>query len=50
MFLDNAPEEMNFFASMIDKDCIERITKVRNSEFKRMTYTEAIEILEKSRC
>ena len=46
--LDNAPEEMNFFASMIDKDCINRITKVRNSDFKRMTYTEAIEILEKA--
>ena len=39
---------MEFFASMIDKDCINRITKVRNSDFKRMTYTEAIEILEKA--
>ena len=46
--LEHAPEEMNFFASMIDKDCINRITKVRNSDFKRMTYTEAIEILEKA--
>ncbi|MCB7267671.1 asparagine--tRNA ligase, partial [Erysipelatoclostridium ramosum] len=42
--LENAPEEMKFFNSMIDKECIERITKVRNSEFKRMTYTEAIEL------
>ncbi len=46
--LDNAPAEMEFFASMIDKDCINRITKVKNSDFKRMTYTEAIEILEKA--
>lgn len=30
---------------MIDKSCIERITKVRNSDFKRMTYTEAIDLL-----
>ena len=43
--LENAPEEMKFFNTMIDKSCIERITKVRNSDFKRMTYTEAIELL-----
>ena len=46
--LENASEEMKFFESMIDKECIERITKVRNSEFKRMTYTEAIDILQKA--
>ena len=46
--LENALEEMKFFNSMIDKECIERITKVRNSEFKRMTYTEAIELLKKA--
>ena len=46
--LENSPEEMKFFNSMIDKECIERITKVRNSEFKRMTYTEAIELLKKA--
>ena len=46
--LENAPEEMKFFNSIIDKECIERITKVRNSEFKRMTYTEAIELLKKA--
>lgn len=43
--LENAPEEMNFFNSMIDKNVIERITKVRDSEFKRLPYTEAIDIL-----
>ena len=46
--LENASEEMKFFESMIDKECIEIITKVRNSEFKRMTYTEAIDILQKA--
>ncbi len=37
--LENAPEEMKFFEKMIDKDCIKRITNVRDSEFKRMTYS-----------
>lgn len=46
--LDNAAEEMKFFNSMIDKQCIERITKVRQSEFKRMPYTEAIEHLKQA--
>lgn len=46
--LENAPEEMAFFEKMIDKECIERITKVRDSEFKRMPYTEAIELLKKA--
>lgn len=46
--LDNAPEEMKFFNTMIDKECIDRITKVLNSDFKRMTYTEAIELLKKA--
>lgn len=43
--LENAPEEMKFFESRIDKDCIKRISAIRDSEFKRMTYTEAIEYL-----
>lgn len=46
--LDNAPEEMKFFESMIDKDCINRIKAVRDSDFKRMTYTEAIDYLLKA--
>lgn len=46
--LENAPEEMAFFEKMIDHDCINRIKAVRNSEFKRMTYTEAIELLKKA--
>lgn len=46
--LENASEEMKFFNTMIDKEAIDRITKVRNSEFKRMPYREAIEILKKA--
>ena len=46
--LDNAPEEMKFFQQRIDHDCIKRITKVRDSHFARMTYSEAIEYLQKA--
>ena len=42
---DNCPAEMEFFNSMIDKGLIERLDQVKNSEFRRMDYTEAIEIL-----
>jgi asparaginyl-tRNA synthetase len=46
--LENAPEEMNFFNSFVDKGLIERLNGVVNSEFGHVTYTEAIEILEKN--
>ncbi|MDO4940287.1 MAG: asparagine--tRNA ligase [Erysipelotrichaceae bacterium] len=46
--LENAPEEMNFFNSMIDKTLLERLNNVLNSEFRRMPYTEAIDILLKA--
>ncbi|MCM1143696.1 MAG: asparagine--tRNA ligase [Blautia sp.] len=45
--LENAPEEMNFFNQFVDKGLIERLQHVLNSEFGHVTYTEAIEILEK---
>ena len=47
--LEHAKEEMEFFASMIDKECIKRVTHVANSNFERMTYTKAIEYLEKAK-
>lgn len=47
--LEHAPEEMAFFEKVIDKDCVERIKHVANSEFKRMPYTEAIAELEKAK-
>ena len=42
-----APEEMNFFNSFVDKGLIDRLTNVATSEFARITYTDAIEILKK---
>ncbi len=46
--LENAPEEMEFFNQFIDKGLLERLNHVVNSEFGRITYTEAVEILEKN--
>lgn len=46
--LEHAPEEMNFFNSFIDKGLIERLQHVASSDFGHVTYTEAIEILEKN--
>ncbi len=46
--LENAPEEMNFFNSFIDKGLLDRLHHVLDSEFGHVTYTEAIEILEKN--
>ena len=46
--LENAPEEMNFFNSFIDKGLIERLNNIVNSDFGRVTYTEAVDLLKKS--
>ena len=45
--LENAPEEMNFFNQFVDKGLLERLDNVVNSDFGRITYTDAIEILKK---
>lgn len=45
--LEQCPEEMQFFNSFIDKGLLERLNHVLNSDFRHVTYTEAIEILEK---
>ena len=46
--MDNCKEEINFFNSMIDKTLIDRLNAVVNSDFRRMPYTEAIDILLKA--
>ena len=46
--MENAPEEMAFFNSFVDKGLIERLNHIVNSEFGHITYTEAAEILKKS--
>ncbi|MBQ9401974.1 MAG: asparagine--tRNA ligase [Lachnospiraceae bacterium] len=45
--LENAPEEMKFFDSFVEKGLIERLQKIVDSDFGRVTYTEAVEILKK---
>lgn len=46
--LEHAGEEMKFFNSFVDKGLLERLHHVADSEFAHVTYTEAIEILEKN--
>lgn len=43
--LEHAPEEMNFFNQFVDKELLNRLNHVLNSEFARVTYTEAVELL-----
>ncbi|MBQ1721260.1 MAG: asparagine--tRNA ligase, partial [Lachnospiraceae bacterium] len=45
--MENAPEEMEFFNKFVDKGLIERLNHVVNSDFGRITYTDAIKELEK---
>ena len=46
--LENAPEEMQFFNSFVDKGLLERLNHIVNSDFGRVTYTEAVDLLLKS--
>ena len=46
--LDKCPQEMAFFNSFVDKGLLERLEHVANSDFGRVTYTEAVEILKKN--
>lgn len=46
--MDNCPEEMDFFNAFVEKGLFEKLTNVLENDFGRVTYTEAIEILEKS--
>ena len=46
--LAKAPEEMEFFNSFVDKTLLERLNFIKDSEFGKITYTEAIELLKKS--
>ena len=46
--LDECPQEMEFFDKFIENGLIERLTKLVNAEFARVTYTEAVDILKKS--
>jgi len=46
--LENAPEEMEFFNSFVDKGLLERLNHVATSNFGHVTYTEAVELLKKA--
>ena len=46
--LENCSQEMNFFNKFVSKGLIDRLTSVVNSDFKRLTYTEAIDILKEA--
>ena len=46
--MDNCPEEMEFFNNFIDKGLFDKLNNVINSDFARITYTDAIKELEKN--
>ncbi len=46
--LEKCPDEINFFNSFVDKGLKERLEHVASSDFGRVTYTEAVEILKKN--
>ena len=43
--MEQCPDDMQFFADRIDKGVLDRLNKVVNTKFKRMTYTEAVDLL-----
>lgn len=45
--LEHCPDEMNFFNSFVDTTLLERLHNIVNSDFGRISYTEAVEILKK---
>ena len=46
--LENCPEDLQFFNERIDKTVLSTAENIVNSEFGRITYSEAIELLEKA--
>ena len=46
--MDTCTQELEFFNKFVDKGLLERLTALRNADYAKVTYTEAIEILEKS--
>ena len=46
--LEKCPQEMEFFNAFVDKGLLDRLHNVVSNEFGRVSYTEAVEILEKS--
>ena len=47
--MENAPQDMAFFNEFIDKDLLDRLQNIVDSDFERISYTEAIDLLKKSK-
>jgi len=47
--LENNADDMEFFAKFIDENAITRLEAILKSEFERITYTEAVSLLEKAK-
>ena len=47
--MDNCKAELEFFNSFVDKTLLQRLSDLRDADYAKVTYTEAIEILEKSK-
>ena len=45
--MEHCPEEMQFFNQFVDKGLLERLNHVVSSDFGRVTYTEAVDMLQK---
>ena len=46
--METCPQDIAFFNQFVDKGLIERLEHVANSDFARVTYTEAVELLQKN--
>ena len=46
--MDNCKAELEFFNSFVDKGLLDRLTALRNADYAKVTYTEAIDVLLKS--
>ena len=46
--MDNCQAELQFFNQFVDKTLLDRLTTLRNADYAKVTYTEAIEVLSKS--
>ena len=46
--LDNCKAELDFFNKFVDKTLLDRLTALRDADYAKVTYTEAIEVLKKS--
>ncbi len=46
--LENCRQELEFFNSFVDKGLLERLEKLSKSDYEKVTYTEAVELLKKS--